>query len=139
MLFEYRLLSARASNCSDSLLFASRNLDLSSSLLHNIFARRAVLDETDMKGARVDSDDGIDGKQKGKDSRKYSHVVRCFDIATLEYSNTLHNIVENVFDGLVTKFVMESKLAENSDCESKIEELKELQLLYFVEEKAQSE
>ena len=92
MLFEYRLLTARASNCSDSVLFASKNIDLSSSLLHNIFARRAVLDETDMKGARVDSDVVVDGKQKGKDSRRYSLVVRCFDIATLEYSNTLHNL-----------------------------------------------
>ena len=88
------------------------------------------MDEAGVKGAYLDSDEGNDGQQNGQQSgnngsRKYFRVLRSVDISSPEHSKTVKNVVEQVFNSLATRVVVESKPAEGSDLESYIEELKD--------------
>ena len=88
------------------------------------------MDEAGVKGAYLDSDEGNDGQQNGQQngnngSRKYFRVLRSVDISSAEHSKTVQNVVEQVFNSLATRVVVESKPAESNDLESYIEELKE--------------
>ena len=87
------------------------------------------MDEAGVKGAYLDNDEGNDGQQNGQQngngSRKYFRVLRSVDISSPEHSKTVKNVVEQVFNSLATRVVVESKPAEGSDLESYIEELKE--------------
>ena len=93
--------------------------------LRGSLARRAALDEAGVKGAYLDSDEGNDGQQSGGNgSRKYFRVLKSIDISS-EHSKTVQNIVEQVFNSLATRVVVESKPAEGGDLESYILELKD--------------
>ena len=88
------------------------------------------MDEAGVKGAYLDSDEGNDGQQNGQQkgnngSRKYFRVLRPVDISSAEHSKTAQNVVEQVFNSLATRVIVESKPAEGSDLESYIEELKD--------------
>ena len=56
------------------------------------------------------------------------------DVSVEEQAKTLQGVLENVFHGLAMKVVVETRPEEDSDVESWIAGLKQIDSLHFVEE-----
>ena len=109
----------------------------------NTWNFRASLDEAGVKGAYLE-DEGADDQHKpqnqnGNQNRKYFRVLRSLDVSADEHAKTVHGVLENVFHNLAMKCVVETIPPVDSDVESWINSLKQLDCLHFVEDEAAAE
>ena len=111
----------------------------------NTWNFRTALDEAGVKGAYIE-DEGADDQQKPQNQngnqnngRKYFRVLRSLDVSSDEHAKTVQGILENVFHNLAMKCVVENNPPEDSDVESWINSLKQLDCLHFVEDEAAAE
>ena len=93
-------------------------------------------------GAYLEEDNGEDQQKPQNQSgyqnngRKYFRVLRSLDVSSAEQAKTLQGVLENVFHGLAMKAVVETPPEEDSDVESWINTLKQIDCLHFVEDEA---
>ena len=66
--------------------------------------------------------------------RKYFRVLRSLHVSAEEQAKTVQGILENVFHNLAMGCVVETTPEEDSDVESWINSLKELECLHFVDD-----
>ena len=69
--------------------------------------------------------------------RKYFHILRSLDVSSAEQAKTLQGVLENVFRGLAMKAIVETPPEIDSDVESWIAGLKQIDCLHFVEDEAE--
>ena len=90
------------------------------------------------RGAYLEEENGEDQQKPQNQSgfqnngRKYFRVLRSLDVSSAEQAKTLQGVLENVFHGLAMKAVVESPPEEDSDVESWINTLKQIDCLHFV-------
>ena len=70
--------------------------------------------------------------------RKYFRVIRSLHVSAAEQAKTVQGVLENVFDNLAMKCVVETTPEEDSDVESWINTLKQIDSLHFVEDEAEA-
>ena len=110
----------------------------------NTWAFRAALDEAGVKGAYLEEEGGEDQQKPQNQSgfqnngRKYVRVLRSLDVSSGEQAKTLQGVIENVFHNLAMKCVVETAPEEDSDVESWINSLKQIDCLHFVEDEAEA-
>ena len=93
----------------------------------NTFNYRTALDEAGVKGAYVDDEDGGEGENSAK--RKYFRLLKSFDVTADQ--NKVQNILNQVFQNLAMKVVVESTPIEDSDVAELIVELRKIPNLHF--------
>ena len=111
----------------------------------NTWAFRAALDEAGVKGAYLEEEVCEDTQKpqnqsgfQNNNGRKYFRVLRSLDVSSADQAKTLQGVLENVFHGLAMKAVVETPPEEDSDVESWISTLKQIDCLHFVEDEAGS-
>ena len=92
----------------------------------NTWNYRAALDEAGVPGARVEDEDE---DRHGKSAGKYYRILKSLDI--IEDEKRLHNILEEVFQNLAMKVIVEAKPVTDSSVEKFIEELRKYPNLHF--------
>ena len=102
-------------------------------------------DGSDQRGAYLEEDNGEDQQKppnqsgyQSNNGRKYFRVLRSLDVSSAEQAKTLQGVLENVFHGLAMKAVVETPPEEDSDVESWINSLKQIDCLHFVEDEAEA-
>ena len=95
------------------------------------------------RGAYLEEDNGEDQQKpqnqsgfQNNNGRKYFRVLRSLDVSSAEQAKTLQGVLENVFHGLAMKAVVETPPEEDSDVESWINSLKQIDCLHFVHDDA---
>ena len=92
------------------------------------------------RGAYLEEEGGEDQQkpqnQNGfqNNGRKYFRVLRNLDVSSGEQAKTVQGVLENVFHGVAMKAVVETPPEEDSDVESWINSLKQLDCLHFVDD-----
>ena len=96
-----------------------------------------------VRGAYLEDEGGDDQQQKQANQkgnqnggRKYFRVMRSLDVSSEEQAKSLQGVLENVFHGLAMKAVVETPPEEDSDVESWINSLKQIDCLHFVDDEA---
>ena len=97
------------------------------------------------RGAYLEDEGGEDQQQKPANQngnqnsgRKYFRVLRSLDVSVEEQAKTLQGVLENVFHGLAMKAIVETPPEVDSDVESWIAGLKQIDSLHFVEDEAEA-
>ena len=95
------------------------------------------------RGAYLEEENGEDQKPRNQsgfqnNGRKYFRVLRSLDVSSAEQAKTLQGVLRNVFHGLAMKAVVETPPEEDSDVESWINSLKQIDCLHFVEDEAEA-
>ena len=78
-----------------------------------------------------------ESKRVQNNGRKYFRVLRSLDVCSAEQAKTLQGVIENVFHNLAMKCVVETAPEEDSDVESWINTLKQIDCLHFMEDEAE--
>ena len=92
----------------------------------NTWNYRVALDESGVKGARFDVDNG---EGAGNNSGQYYRVLKSIDVTKDE--GNVHNIIKHVFHNLAMKVLTESTPIEDSHVAEFIEDLHTLSNLHF--------
>ena len=98
-----------------------------------------------MKGAYLEEEGGGEDQQQKpqnqsgyqNNGRKYFRVLRSLDVPSAEQAKTVQGVIENVFHNLAMKCVVEAAPEEDSDVESWINALKQIDCLHFMEDEAE--
>lgn len=94
------------------------------------------------RGAYLEDEGGEEKPQAQSgaqnNGRKYFRVLRSLDVSSGEQAKTVQGVLENVFHGLAMKAVVETPPEEDSDVESWIAGLKQIDCLHFVEDEAEA-